>query len=62
MSDDMVKYYSDRAKEYEEIYAWRDPDRQAEQDLMGMELKKAFKGKRVLDIGCGTGYWTQMIS
>ena len=22
MSDDMVKYYSDRAKEYEEIYAW----------------------------------------
>ena len=62
MSDDMVKYYSDRAKEYEEIYAWRDPDRQTEQDLMGVELKKAFKGKRVLDIGCGTGYWTQRIS
>ena len=58
----MVKYYSDRAKEYEEIYAWRDPERQKEQDLMSEELKKAFKGKRVLDIGCGTGYWDEPIS
>ena len=29
---------------------------------MGGELKKAFNGKRVLDIGCGTGYWTQIFS
>ncbi len=62
MSDDMVKYYKDRAKEYEEIYEWRDPKRQEEQDLMQSELKKAFKGRRMLDIGCGTGYWTQRLS
>jgi 2-polyprenyl-3-methyl-5-hydroxy-6-metoxy-1,4-benzoquinol methylase len=62
MSDDMVKYYRDRAKEYEEIYEWRDPGRQKEQDLMARELKNTFRGKRVLDIGCGTGYWTVMIS
>jgi 2-polyprenyl-3-methyl-5-hydroxy-6-metoxy-1,4-benzoquinol methylase len=62
MSDDMVRYYRDRAKEYEEIYEWRDPKRQEEQDLMEATLKDVFMGRRVLDIGCGTGYWTQRIS
>ena len=62
MSDDMVKYYRDRAREYEEIYEWRDPHRQEEQDLMETELKKAFTGKTLIDIGCGTGYWTQRVS
>ena len=62
MSDDMVKYYKDRAKEYEEIYEWRDPNRQEEQDLMEKTLKEIFTGRSVLDIGCGTGYWTQRIS
>jgi len=62
MSDDMVKYYRDRAKEYEEIYEWRDPNRQEEQDLMEKTLKEIFTGRKVLDIGCGTGYWTQRIS
>jgi len=62
MSDDMVKYYKDRAKEYEQVYEWRDPNRQQEQDHLGKEIKKAFKARDVLDIGCGTGYWTQKTS
>jgi ubiquinone/menaquinone biosynthesis C-methylase UbiE len=62
MSEDMVKYYRGRAREYEEIYEWRDPDRHEEQEFMSIELKKTFRGRRVLDVGCGTGYWTQRIS
>jgi ubiquinone/menaquinone biosynthesis C-methylase UbiE len=62
MSDDMVKYYRDRAKEYEQIYEWRDPHRQTEQNRLSEEIIEAFKVRIVLDIGCGTGYWTQKIS
>ena len=62
MSDDMVKYYRDRAREYEQIYEWGDPDRQQEQDRLGEELKQAFRSCNVLDIGCGTGYWTERVS
>jgi ubiquinone/menaquinone biosynthesis C-methylase UbiE len=62
MSGDLVKYYKDRAKEYEQVYEWRDPRRQEEQDLMGAEMMNFFSGMDVIDIGCGTGYWTQIIS
>ncbi len=30
--------------------------------MQAFEGLKAFKGKRVLDIGCGTGYWDERIS
>jgi len=62
MSVDMAKYYKDRAKEYEQVYEWRDPHRQQEQDLMGAEMVNFLSGIDVIDIGCGTGYWTQRIS
>ena len=62
MSGDLVKYYKDRAKEYEQVYEWRDPRRQEEQDLMGAEMMNFLSDIDVIDIGCGTGYWTQIIS
>lgn len=62
MSEDMVKYYRDRAKEYEQVYEWRDPHRLEEQDRMGSEMKRALSGRDVIDIGCVTGYWTQRVS
>jgi ubiquinone/menaquinone biosynthesis C-methylase UbiE len=62
MSEDLVKYYKDRAKEYEQVYEWHDPYRQEEQDLMGVEMKTFLSGTDVIDVGCGTGYWTQRIS
>lgn len=59
---DMVRYYRDRAKEYEQVYEWRDAHRQEEQTKMGLEMTEALRKKRILDIGCGTGYWAQKLS
>lgn len=56
----LVDYYAQRAHEYEKIYA--KPERQ--DDLRNLErtIPEFFCGKKVLEIACGTGYWTQSIS
>jgi len=60
MNTDLVKYYALRAKEYEKIY-YR-PERQAEISQLGQFLKEEFRNLNLLEIACGTGYWTQLIS
>ena len=54
--DSMARYYAQRAAYYDQVYF--KPDRQA--DLRRMEAWVAghFSGRRVLEIACGTGWWT----
>ena len=52
----MQAYYRDRAATYERIYA--KPERQAELRVMEAALPPFFAGRRVLEIACGTGWWT----
>ncbi|MDP7977843.1 class I SAM-dependent methyltransferase [Bacillus sp. WLY-B-L8] len=58
----MKAYYSNRAKNYEEVYFREEPIRQAE--LLQIEdlLKEKFIGRNVLEVACGTGYWTQYVA
>lgn len=58
----MEKYYSNRAGEYEKIYNRNDGVRQKEQDEIREKIGDVFKNKNVLEIACGTGYWTEVIS
>ncbi|HTY49964.1 MAG TPA: class I SAM-dependent methyltransferase [Steroidobacteraceae bacterium] len=53
-------YYSARAAEYERIYD--KPERQRELQQLRQALPGRFAGKAVLEIACGTGYWTQFIA
>ena len=53
-------YYQKRAKEYDRVY--QKPERQADLKQLHLYLKKAFENKKVLEIACGTGYWTQTIA
>ncbi len=60
--DNLVEYYRRRAGEYEEIYDWRDPDRQREQDLLTTTIRDSLRGRDVLEVACGTGWWTRILS
>ncbi|MHA6893058.1 class I SAM-dependent methyltransferase [Ralstonia pseudosolanacearum] len=52
----MLDYYAKRAPEYERIYA--KPERQADLAWLRARVCEFTRGARVLDLACGTGYWT----
>lgn len=56
---ELTRYYALRAQEYDRIYD--KPERQ--QDLRTLEQKvtQFGVGNHVLEIACGTGYWTQFL-
>lgn len=56
----MEKYYSKRAKEYEQVYD--KPERQAELAWLRERIPRIFRGRTVLEVACGTGYWTQHVA
>lgn len=58
----MEKYYSKRAQEYEKIYYRDDPVRQKEQIEIANSIKELSLGRNVLEIACGTGYWTEKLA
>lgn len=61
MSDEPLQsYYAARASEYDRIY--RKPERQADLRAIERWLPPKFAGARVIEIACGTGYWTQFIA
>ncbi|MDB5983944.1 MAG: putative methyltransferase [Pseudomonas sp.] len=56
----MQEYYAARAPEYDRIYA--KPERQTDLRLIEQWLPSVFEGANLLEIACGTGYWTQFIA
>lgn len=57
---DLVAYYARRAAEYERIYA--KPERRADLARLRERLAALLAGRRVLEIACGTGWWTEAVA
>jgi ubiquinone/menaquinone biosynthesis C-methylase UbiE len=56
----MQSYYASRAPEYDSVY--QKPERQPDLRAIEAWLPSRFAGETVLEIACGTGYWTQFIA
>lgn len=58
--DDLLRYYARRLPEYDEIYAR--PERQEDLRSLRSLVEERLRGRRVLEIACGTGYWTEVLA
>lgn len=56
----LIDYYAKRANEYERIY--QKPERQADLAVLRKLCAESLAGQTILEIACGTGYWTQPVS
>jgi SAM-dependent methyltransferase len=60
IADELLTYYSRRAREYENIY--EKPERQSDLARLKEAARSWFASQAVLEVACGTGYWTQVIA
>ena len=59
-SAELLDYYRRRAAEYEAIYA--KPERQRDLDELRAVIPAMLHGTRLLELACGTGYWTGRVA
>jgi ubiquinone/menaquinone biosynthesis C-methylase UbiE len=60
MDEDLKEYYAARALEYEQIYEL--PERHEDLAALRRLLQDLLSGQDVLEVACGTGYWTLPVS
>jgi ubiquinone/menaquinone biosynthesis C-methylase UbiE len=60
--DQTVEYYRKRAGEYDQIYFRDEPARQAELAALYAISRRVLAGRCVIDLACGTGFWTKILS
>ena len=60
MKSEIETYYSRRASEYEKIY--EKPESEGDLESLKQLVIDFLQNKSVLEIACGTGYWTEIIS
>jgi SAM-dependent methyltransferase len=59
ISDQSAQFYAKSASNHDRIYD--KPDRQEELEEMRERVAELLDGHRVLELACGTGYWTRIL-
>ncbi len=58
--ESLIDYYAKRANEYEKVY--HKPERQEDLYQLEEHLKTELTGRNVLEMACGTGFWTARVA
>lgn len=60
LASDLTQYYAARANEYEQVYL--KPERRQDIVRLQTRLRDLLAGHKVLEVACGTGYWTATLA
>lgn len=60
ITDQLAQYYATIAEQYERVYD--KPERQEDLEDLREKVADALAGHTVLELACGTGYWTEVIA
>lgn len=60
--EDLIRYYSAIANEYDSTAGYLDKKAEKMREAMKHRHQASLKNKDVLEIACGTGYWTNVIA
>ena len=60
MTHEMSRYYAERAAEYDRVYSH--PAWAGDLPRLGDRIASLFPGRRVFEVACGTGYWTERLA
>lgn len=60
--EDIIRYYSDRTNEYDFTAGYLDKGAEKIRKAMKQRHQAFLKNKDVLEIACGTGYWTNVVA